>query len=355
MKPLILATSLLLLSGITQAEGPAVIVSTIQEKQITDTYEIAGRVKAAKRVEIISRVGGILEQRQFTEGSRVNKGDALYSIEKAPYRIKVKQAEASLLSAKASLKQASADLKRNQKLRKSGAASAAQLEGAEAQRDQAKAQVLQAQAQLEQANLELGYTNISSPLSGKISLSNFSQGNLISAGNTLATVVQTDPIYVEISVNEKLLLDVRRKSADLDAQQMVPSLILADNQPYTHNGQFNFVDPEVNPNTDSITIRAVFPNPNALLLPGEFVRVSLTPKDAPMSLTVPQQAVQRDRDGFFVMVVTDSNTVEQRRVTLGDQSGSDWLVISGLQQGERVITEGLQKVSNGITVDATEG
>lgn len=349
---------ILLLTGQSNsswAEGPAVIVSTISEKEINANYEIAGRVKAAARVDITSRVSGILQQRKFTEGNRVSKGDALFAIEQAPYKIKVKQAKASLLSAKASLKQAAADLKRNKTLRKSGAASASQLEGAEAQRDQAKAQVLQADAQLEQANLELSYTNISSPLSGKISQSKFSNGNLISNGSVLATVVQTDPIYVEVSVSEKLLLDVRRQSFDIDDQKMIPSLVLSDNQPYQHTGIFDFIDPEVNTSTDSITIRATFPNPDALLLPGEFVRVRLNPKEVPVAITVPQMAVQRDRDGFFVMVVNNDNVVEQRRVTLGEQNGSDWLVVSGLEKGEKVITEGLQKVSAGLTVEATEG
>lgn len=354
--PLLLPALLLSLqSNVSWAEGPAVIVSTITESRANPDIEIAGRIKAVQRVDIIPRVSGILEQRHFAEGTRVKKGDNLFSIEKVSYQIQLKQAKASLLSAKASLKQASAELNRQQTLRKSGAASKAQLESAEAQRDQAKAQVLQAEAQLQQAQLNLSYTDIKSPLAGKISRTGVNTGNLVAANSSkLATIVQTDPIYVEVSVSDKILLSARRESPELDSGRMIPHLILADGQSYGLPGEFDFISPEVNKETDSIAIRAKFPNPNSLLLPGEFVRVTLEAKDAPNILTVPQVAVQRDRDGFLVMVVNDQQVVEERRVTLGEQMNADWTVISGLSTGERVITQGLQKVKNGQTVEAVE-
>lgn len=355
MKTLTLFISLLLTTHTLAAEAPAVIVHTIKQTQARPDIEIAGRVSAVQQVRIVPRVSGILEQRHFVEGSRVEKGAALFSIEKVTYQIQQKQARAALLSAKASLKQASAELSRQQTLRNSGAASKAQLESAEAQRDQAKAQLLQAEAQLQQAELNLSYTDISSPISGRISLASVNTGNLVNANSSqLATIVQTDPVYVDLSVSEKLLLQARRQSPQLENANMIPHLILADGKSYQHPGEFDFIAPQVNTETDSIAIRARFPNPDGLLLPGEFVRVTLEPASAPNVLTVSQAAVQRDRDGFFVLLVNDQQQVEQRRVTLGEQTGADWIVISGLQAGERVITQGLQKVSNGQTVNAVE-
>jgi len=346
---------LLVSPAVQAAEGPAVIVQTIQQTKARPDIEIAGRIRAVQRIEVIPRVSGILEQRHFIEGGRVTKGDALFSIEKVSYQIQQKQAKAALLSARATLKQASAELSRQQTLRKSGAASKAQLESAEAQRDQAKAQVLQAEAQLQQAELNLSYTDIHSPIAGRISSASINTGNLVAANSSqLATIVQTDPVYVDISVSDKILLEARRQSPQLKEAQMIPSLILSDGKTYEFSGEFDFIAPVVNTETDSVSVRAVFPNPNGLLLPGEFVRVTIKPKDAADVLTVSQAAVQRDRDGFMVLVVNDQQQVEQRRVVLGEQMGSDWIVVSGLAAGERVITEGLQKVKNGQTVNAVE-
>ncbi|MCH2042350.1 MAG: efflux RND transporter periplasmic adaptor subunit [Saccharospirillaceae bacterium] len=354
MKPLFMAVALLL-SYSSFAEGPAVIVNTIKKEKVTPDIEIAGRIRAVQRIEIIPRVGGILEQRHFVEGSRVKKDDPLFSIEKVTYEIQLKQAQAALLSAKASLKQASAELSRQQKLRKSGATSKAQLESAEAQRDQSKSQVLQAEAQLQQAQLNLGYTDIKSPIDGKIGSASINTGNLIAANSSnLATIVQTDPVYVDISVSNKILLEARRASPELQGSNMIPQLLLSNGEKYEFDGEFDFLSPEVNTETDSVAIRAQFPNPNELLLPGEFVRVTLEPKNAPEVVTVSQAAVQRDRDGYMVLVVNNQQVVEQRRVTLGEQMGSNWIVVSGLEAGERVITQGLQKVKNGQTVEAVE-
>lgn len=357
MKLRLFLLSLLLLPAFPSLgdDAPAVIVSSIQQTKARPDIQIAGRIRAVQRVEIVPRVSGVLEQRHFVEGTKVEPGTALFSLEKIAYEIQQKQAQAALLSAKASLKQRNAELSRQRTLRQSGAASKAQLETAEAQRDQAKAQVLQAEAQLQQAELNLSYTDIASPISGKISSVSINTGNLVTANSSrLATVVQTDPIYVELSVSDKILLQARRQSPDLEEADMVPYLILADGQAYAHPGEFNFLAPEVNTETDSIAVRAQFPNPQGLLLPGEFVRVMLEPKNAPLVITVSQAAVQRDKDGFFVLVVNDQQSVEQRRVTLGEQMDSDWIVTSGLSAGERVIVQGLQKVRSGQRVNAVE-
>ncbi len=184
--------------SISANDLPAVIVDSIKQTKARPDIEIAGRISAVQRVDIIPRVSGILEQRHFVEGTRVEQGAALFSIEKVAYDIQLKQAKAALLSAQAAQKQANAELSRQRTLRKTGATSKAQLESAEASFDQAKAQVLQAQAQLQQAELNLSYTDITSPISGKISRALINSGNLVAANTSqLATVVQTDPVYVD--------------------------------------------------------------------------------------------------------------------------------------------------------------
>lgn len=343
-----------LLSLNALAEGPAVLVKTVTEQAIIEPYEAIGRVEATESVDVIARVSGILEERLFEEGTSVTVGQALFQIEKAPYEIKVKQQKANLAGTKATLKQAEAELARNKRLRKSGAVSKAELEVAEANRDQSKAQVLQAEAALEQAELELSYTQIISPINGSIGKSSVSHGNLVAANTTqLATIVSTDPVYVEIAVSDKLLLDLR-KEGPIDTDGVIPQLILSDHTLYPHNGSFNFVDPQISRNTDTISIRTSFPNPDGVLLPGQFVKMQITPKDIPLVVAVPQAAVQRDRQGTFVMIVNADNKIEQKRVVLGEQVRGQWIITSGIKAGDRVVIEGLQKIQPGIQVQASE-
>jgi membrane fusion protein (multidrug efflux system) len=336
------------------AEGPAVLVSRIQEQTLAPHYDFVGRVAATEKVDIISRVAGVLEQREFIEGARVEKGQVLFEIEKAPYLIKLKQHQANLAGAKASLKQATAELKRTRLLRQNKASSEAELEVVEAKRDQIKAQVLQAQAMLEQAELELSYTTVRSPISGIIGKALYSPGNFIKANEkVLATIVQTDPVYVEISISDKSLLELRREGP-IDAAKATPILLLSDGNRYSETGSFNFFNPEVDPQTDSVNIRSTFANPGGVLLPGQFVTVQVHPNHVVPVIAVAQTAIQRDRDGSFVMVLEDDQTVSQRRVSLGEQIQGQWVVLSGLNAGERVVIEGLQKIRPGQSVTASE-
>lgn len=332
---------------------PAVIVHQVMESDLTPTFKLVGRIEASERVNLLARVSGFLETRLFAEGRQVEKGQPLFRIEKARYEIALKQAQADLASARAALKNAQSNLKRISQLKKRQAVSQSQLDQAAAEKDQASAQVLKAEAGLQKAELDLSYTEIQAPFSGRIGKTNFSEGDLISPeSGTLATLVKVDPVYVEMSVSEKLMLDARRKGIDLDNPPVAPRLQLSDGSEYEHNGSFNFISPEVDRNTDTITLRADFPNPNGLLLPGEFVHVTIKRKQPEVGIMIPQSAVQRDRQGYYVLSVGEGDMVQLTRVQLGPQIEGKWRVLEGLKSGARIITEGLQKVKPGIPVQA---
>lgn len=347
---------ILLSPALSQADKlPGVVVITVKKSDLTPVFSVVGRIEATERVELLPRVSGYIEERLFTEGGRVEKDQLLFRIEKAPYKIALQQAQADLAGAKAGLKNSEAELARMKQLRKKAAVSKSDLELAEANRDQNKAQVMLAQAGLDNANLNLSYTEIKSPIEGRIGQANFSVGNLISPNTTaLATVVTTDPIYVELHISEKIMLEARR--AGLDKQQVPrsPTLILSDGSRYSESGTFTFISPEVNRNTDTLMIRVSFPNEQGLLLPGEFVQLQMERRNQKVLVAIPQSAVQKNKDNYYVLVIDKENKVEIRPVQLGRQQEGQWEVKTGLVIGERIITEGLQKVRPGAKVNPVE-
>jgi membrane fusion protein (multidrug efflux system) len=339
----------------TNKQLPGVIYSNVDYSDISPAFNVIGRIQATERVEILSRVSGFLEERLFDEGRSVKAGDVLFRIEQASYKIQKQQAQAELAGAKAGLKNAEAELKRSQQLRKKGASSVSEVELAEANRDKAKAQVMLAQAGLDSAILNLSYTEIKTPISGRISKASFSVGNFISTtSGVLATVVTTHPVYVESNISEKLMIEARRQGLNLENPPVAPSLVLSDGSLYEHKGQFEFVSPEVDINTDTILIRASFPNEGGLLLPGEFVSVRIAQKNQQPIIAVTQSAIQKDNEGYYVLVIDRENKVEVRKVQLGIQEKGLWEVTAGLNIGERIVVEGLQKVQPGMKVNAVE-
>jgi len=326
-------------------ELPGVIVAPVTLQDVTPQFEYVGRVEAVETVDLRARVEGFLESRNFREGSEIDVGDLLFVIEKETYEVTVLEQEADLAVAQATLTNSEADFKRKSALADRGDVSIAVLDQARATLDIDKANVLKAKAALRQARLDLSYTEIRSPIAGKISRARYSVGNLVDPNSEpLATITSVDPVYVVIAVSEKQLIDARKRGIDLDNPPVSPSLILTDGSPYPVEGSFEYLEPSVDQTTDTITARAIFPNPNRLLLPGQFVSVVVRQKANLTKLVIPQSAVQQDNRGHFVLVVDRENTVELRRITVGQQTDMNWVVESGLAKGERVIVQGIQKV-----------
>ena len=345
-------------SAMAQEQGPApsVIVIEAAEQEITPVVQYPGRAEAVETVELRARVEGFLEQRNFREGADVAKGDILFVIEQEPYKIVVEQRRAELAAAVATEKNAHADFKRKKALSKRNDVSRASLDQSEADLATAQAAVLHAQAALRSANLDLNYTEIRSPINGRISLATYSVGNLVNtSSDPLATITRFDPIYVTIKVSEEQLIDARKRGIDLDNPPVAPSLLLSDGSSYPFEGRFEYLAAQVDQGTDTITARAEFPNSEKILLPGQFVSVLVRQKAAEFAIAIPQTAVQQDANGYFVLVVDRENTVEIRRVTLGRQVDSAWVVQDGLATGEQVIIQGIQKAGVGKKVNPTLG
>ncbi|MFD2204532.1 efflux RND transporter periplasmic adaptor subunit [Kiloniella antarctica] len=334
--------------------APSVIVTTVEEQDITPQLTFVGRVEPVETVELRARVEGFLEQRLFKEGAEVKKGDLLYILEKASYEIAVAQSKADLVGAEATLKNARSDLKRKKDLQQKRVVSEASLDTSEASESTALASVLQAKASLRRSELDLSYTEIYSPINGQISRSNYSVGNLVnSSSDPLATITSMDPIYVSVPVSDKIILQERRKGMS-DEAPVIPSLILSDGEAYPFEGRFDFINTKVNQDTNSILTRAVFANPNRILVPGQFVNVVVRGKETQRALVIPQASVQKDQQGYFALVVNRSNKVEVRRVEVGEPVGTNWVVTNGLLKGERLIVQGIQKVKPDMLVNPVE-
>lgn len=321
--------------------------------------ELPGRTKAFLEAEVRPQVSGIIAARNFVEGGEVKAGESLYSIDDSTYKANVYSAEAELERATAALAASSSTYKRYQKLVKTNAISQEQYDTADANYKQGLASVAQAKANLNNARINLAYTKVASPISGRIGQSNVTPGALVTAnqGNALATVQQLDPINVDIvqSSTEMLRLKQQLASGALDkAANANVSLILEDGSNYKHIGQLKFTELSVNETTGSVIIRAQFPNPEGLLLPGMFVRTQLSVGIDPQAILVPQKGVTRNPKGQgVVMVVNSDNKVEAKIVTTGGVINNQWVITSGLAAGDKVIVEGLQKIRPGAPVTAT--
>lgn len=326
---------------------PVVAVAPVSLREVAPGTEFVGRVEAIQAVDIRARVEGFLRRKAFDEGQDVRRGQLLFEIEPDRYEAELDAARAQQARAQANLSEAERALNRARELRASGTIPQAQLDEAQSQRDAARASLAEAAANLRRAELNLSYTQITSPIDGRIGRSLFTEGNLVGpSSGALARVVQIDPIRAVFSISDRDLLEVQQSAGDAPRAEVytrfVPSLVLADGSLYPETGRVDFIANEIDPQTATIPVRAVFPNPHGVLLPGMIVSVRIRPAAAETRPVVPVAAVQRDRQGPFVLVLDDSNRVSERRVRLGAQLENFWVVEEGLREGERVVTEGMQ-------------
>jgi membrane fusion protein (multidrug efflux system) len=343
-----------------QMPPPAVTVVTLKTQPVTLARELPGRTSPYVVAEVRPQVTGIVKERLFTEGSLVEAGQPLYQLDDATYRADYNSARAVLTRAQAAADIARYNAERAEKLIQTRAISEQDLIDARSTQKQADANVGIAEAQVAAAKVKLDYARITSPIDGRIGKSTVTRGALVTADQStpLATVQQLDPIYVDLTRSASELLQLRRELSSGAARPSdgIPvDIILEDGTPYNHQGELTFSDVAVDPMTGSYALRVVVPNPDNLLMPGMYVRAIVSNAVLDKGLLVPQQAITRDVKGnASALVVTASGTVEQRAIAVSHTIGDQWLVQSGLADGDRVIIEGLQKVRPGIPVQATE-
>jgi membrane fusion protein (multidrug efflux system) len=332
------------------APPPAVTVISVQPTEVTPGFGFNGRVVAVDDVQLRARVTGFLEQRLFEEGADVDAGELLFVIEKAPYQAVVDQRQAELASAQANRANTEVQLRRGEELVKNGNIPRSEVDLRRAQDLMAQAAIQEAQAALEQAQIDLGYTEIHAPIAGRIGRADLSVGNLVGPDTgVLATIMSQDPIYVTFPVSQRQLLAHRGERGD-----PVVRVTLPDGTLYDHPGKLNFLDVQVDPGTDTVTVRAELPNPERVLVDGQFVGVRVERGEPERVVAVPQASLQLDQAGPYVLVVGGDNKVEARRITLGAVDGTQVVVQKGLQTGDKVIVEGIQKVRPGMAVTASE-
>ena len=345
------------------AQSPVeVAVLTIHHKAVPVTTELPGRTVAFREAAVRPQVSGVLRERLFAEGQMVQAGQPLYQIDPAPYQAALASAEAALARAEAKARSAELTVNRYRPLVRANAVSQQMLDNAEAELGQARADVAAARAEVEAARINLGYTRVTSPIDGRTGRSSVTPGALVTANQAtaLVTITQLDPIYVDVTQPISSLLQQRRDIANGvlrrdAADQAVARLILEDGSEYQHPGRIQFTEVIVDSGTGSVTLRAVFPNPDGLLMPGMFIRARIEEGITDRALLVPQQAVMRTPRGEpMAYVVNAEGIVEQRLLRTGRAIGTDWLVTDGIREGERVILEGVLRVKPGAKVIAIE-
>lgn len=373
-KPLfvsVIATSIFLAS--CSESGPAapaagqeqlmtVGIVTIQPQNIDLTTTLPGRASAYRVAEVRPQVNGILEKRLFDEGAMVTAGEQLYQIDASMYEAELASAQAEIARANAAVKATKSRFERSKGLLSDNAISQQDFDEAEASYLQAEAQLKVAQANLARAELNLEYTQVKAPISGRIGRSQLTEGALLSVGQAqpLTTITQLNPIYIDISQSSNDYLRLQQLMAsgrivtDADNRAQV-TVRLGESEGYAATGELLFNEVTVDPLTSAITLRARLENPDHVILPGMFVRAEVDTGNLQNALLAPQSGVTRDPRGrAMVFVVNGDNVIEQRFIEVDQTMGSNWVVTSGLQPGEKIVVEGLQKIQPGMTVKTEE-
>ncbi len=342
------------------AGAPEVGVVVVQPQRVALTTELAGRTSPYLIAEVRPQVGGIIQKRLFTEGTDVTAGEVLYQIDPAPYKAAYNSAKAALVRAEANLGPIRLKAERYQELVKINAVSQQDYDDASAALKQAEADVEAGKAAVETARINLDYTKVTAPISGRIGRSSVTDGALVTASQSaaLATIQQLSPMYVDVTQSSAELLRLKQNLASgllksNGAAQAKVKLLLEDGSAYPLPGTLKFSEVTVEQSTGSVTLRAVFPNPKQILLPGMFVRAIMEEGINEHAILVPQRGVTRNPDGnAMVMVVGSEEKVEPRVIKVVRTIGDSWLVSEGLKGGDRVILEGLQKARPGTQVKA---
>lgn len=344
--------------------APVVSTTTVEPKDVPVTYEYVAQTAGYREVEVRARVTGILLKRNFTEGARVKKGDSLFTIDPEPFRTALARSQADLAVAEARSAQAKREADRLRPVFKAKAVSQKELDDAVSAEQIAEAEVNSVRARLNEAKLNLEYSRVESPITGVTSRSVVSEGTLISGPNVLlTTVTQTDPMYVNFGIPDRDRLAIRH---DVEAGRLkLPpngrfkaSIKLADGSIYERPGVVGFTDVRVNHQTGTSEARAELPNPGGQLRAGEFVRIVLDGAVRPGAIVVPQRAVMESPKGKYVYIVDAESKSQVRPVEAGGWTGDGWIINAGLKPGDRVVVEGVVKLSlmpPGVPVQVSDG
>jgi membrane fusion protein (multidrug efflux system) len=345
----------LTLAHAQQAAPPAVAVGTVkaERKPITKTLDFVGRVEAVNRVQIVPRVKGFLEEVLFREGDLVKEGAPLYRIEQGLFQASVEQAQGALERSKAAKTLSEIQLDRAEQLVKSQSGTVVARDQARAADQQAQGAILTDEANLQTAKINLGYTDITSPIAGRIGRTSVTKGNTVGPETgQLALIVSQDPMYVTFPVSQRDLLEARKSGKAVDIKDIKVRIRFADGSAYDQLGTINFVDVTVDKATDTVTARATMANPKSALIDGQLVRVGLESGTPEERVVIPQAALIADQEGVYVFAIEDGKAAV-KRVKPGGESGTGVVIDQGLSGGEQIIVDGLQSLRPGIAVRAT--